>query len=279
MTTKRRSTAIYLYCITDGGSVAASAGLHPLRPVYSIVHEELAAVVSEVPLEEFGEEALPARLEDACWLEREVRAHEAVIESVLARQTVLPMRFCTIFRTGARVRSLLRSRRQEFLDALTRVRGKEEWEVKLCLEPSARAGPPAAEDERGSASSGAQYLMRKREERRIGQEAMAGLQQDAGRSLEALAGCVEAIQLKPVGSPSPDQPRVVWDAVCLVAKVRFQSLRQRVEALETEVSGRGLRFELIGPWPPYHFTRCASGAPPPPAGRRAGRKRRFAPHR
>ncbi len=128
---KRRhdATGIYVYCIAEGEPFAATAGLHPCRPVHSIAHEDLLAVVSEVSLQEFGAEGLHARLEDDCWLEQEVRAHERVIEKVMEDRTVLPMKFCTIFRTEGRVRDLLGTRREKFRNALARLRGLEEWEL------------------------------------------------------------------------------------------------------------------------------------------------------
>ena len=43
----------------------------------------LAALVSRVPLSEYGEEPVRARLEDPDWLEAKARAHEAVLEGAL----------------------------------------------------------------------------------------------------------------------------------------------------------------------------------------------------
>lgn len=241
---------IYTYCITEGKPIPAADGLHPSRLVYSLSYEDLAAVVSRVPEEEFGDESLPARLADAHWLEHEARAHERVIEKMMESRTVLPMRLCTIFRTGAKVRDLLRARQHEFRRALARLRGKEEWEVRLYLVPSGAGSKPAET----IASSGKEYLLKKRVETLRAQEESCRIAREAQESFETLAGCVAEVQLKP---PPPQNlsagVQLVWDAVCLVPKSDSQALRQRLDGLGNQLAGNGWRLQLIGPWPPYHF--------------------------
>jgi hypothetical protein len=255
MTRGREETGVYVYCITEGEPVAAAAGLHPCRPVYSLAHEDLVAVASRVPLDEFGEEALSDHLGDAGWLEREVRAHERVIEKVMETRTVLPMKFYTIFRTEEGVRALLESDQDQFRRALARLRGRQEWEVKLYSEP-AGAVPQAARDQTGLSGKG--YLLRKRAEKIAAQQAMDEVRRQAQRSYEKLARRVERIQLKPVkGAGSPNAPTLILDAVCLVPESAFDSCYQELQALGKELADKGLRFQLSGPWPPYHFISWA----------------------
>ena len=44
----------------------------------ALVEGDLAALLSPVPLAEYGDERLREHLEDISWLERTARAHEAV---------------------------------------------------------------------------------------------------------------------------------------------------------------------------------------------------------
>lgn len=228
--------------------------MHPLRPVHSLVYEGLVAVVSQVPLEEFGAEALRARLEDAAWLEREVRGHERVIEKVMQRRPVLPMKFCTIFLTEDNVRAFLQRDQDEFRRALARLRGREEWEVKIYHHPPSPPTTRAC----GSALSGREYLMQKNAAELAAQEAAVETCSQAQRMFEMLTGCVDEIELKPVApSRSPGSPRLVLDAVCLLAKPRLKAFSQQLEGLGNELSSRGFHFQLSGPWPPYHFCNQA----------------------
>jgi len=253
MTRGPEASGVYVYCIAEGEPFAAPVGLHPCRAVYSLVCEDLLGVVSRVPLEEFGEEALRARLEDACWLEREVRAHEQVIEEVMEGRTVLPMKFCTIFHTEGKVQAFLRSNEDEFRRALARVRGREEWELRMYQELPTTVDAHASKPSVGV--SGRAYLMRKREAQLAAQEAAAEAHRQAQRTIEMLRGCAEEIQLKPVvPGHSPGARRLLLDAVCLLAKAQVLVLRRQFQGLGSELADRGMSFQLIGPWPPYHFS-------------------------
>jgi len=247
-----KTTAIYLFCITEGAPFSARKGPRVPRAVYSLVHEDLVAVVSQVPLEDFGEEALAAHLEDACWLEREARAHETVIEKVMENRAVLPMKFCTIFRSEERVRALLARGQEEFRRALARLREKEEWEVKMYYEPASSAAPQAAEARTNL--SGREFLLKRKAEDIGAWEAMKEAYRQAQQSFERVSDYVEEIQLKPIPSQdSTSEPKLILDAVCLLTKPRFKAFCQQLEGLRNELSGKGLHFQLTGPWPPYHF--------------------------
>jgi len=97
--------------------------------------------------------------------------------------------------------------------------------------------------------------MQKRAAQLAAQEAAAEARRQAQRTFEMLAGCVEEIQLKPVAAArSPRAPKLILDAVCLLAKREVPVLRQQLQGLGNELADKGMRFQLIGPWPPYHFS-------------------------
>jgi len=245
--------AVYLYCIAEGRPIAAGERLRPCRRIFSIAHQDLLGVASRVPLGEFGEEALHARLQDADWLEREVRGHERVIEKVMESRTVLPLKFCTIFLTEEKVRAFLERDQDEFRRALVRLRGREEWEVKMYCEPACPPGAQASET--AAALSGREYLMQKGAAQLAAREADIEAHRQAQRTLEVLTGCVEEMQLRPLAAGQPRGiAKLVLDAVCLLAKPQFTVLRSRLDGLGNEVADKGLRFQLSGPWPPYHFS-------------------------
>ena len=82
--------ALYLYGIVraDVRITGGPAGVDARHAVFLLEGNELAAIVSSVPLEEFGEEQLRENLNDVAWLEEKARAHEAVLEAMLESTTV-----------------------------------------------------------------------------------------------------------------------------------------------------------------------------------------------
>jgi hypothetical protein len=210
----------------------------------------LAAVVSHVPLSEFGAEPIVDNLRDPAWLERHVRAHESVLRTALRATPVVPFRFGTIYRSEEHVREML-SAGERLTEALERVRGRLEFGVKGFLAP-APAAPEADEDE---SSAGRRYLEEKQRARRLAEEREATMAGLANASHERLAVVAEDARANPL------QPREVsgidlemfLNGAYLVAGGREDEFRAALEALGTELGPTGAVYELTGPWPPYNF--------------------------
>jgi hypothetical protein len=132
--------ALWAYCVLDARAelpdeLEGVEGAAVLR----IVERDLAALVSLVPLADFDDERLREHLNDIEWVERTARAHEDVLEQVLARATVVPLRLCTIYRDDEGVCRLLRDERDELRRSLDAVSGRAEWGLKLFAD-AARLG-------------------------------------------------------------------------------------------------------------------------------------------
>jgi hypothetical protein len=61
--------------------------------------DQLSAVVSRVPLAEYGESSLAENLKDATWTAVRAMRHEQVVEFFAKRTGVVPLRFGTIIST------------------------------------------------------------------------------------------------------------------------------------------------------------------------------------
>ena len=212
----------------------------------------LAAIASEVPLSDFGEESIVENLRNPDWLEGRVRAHEAVLDAALNAAPVVPFRFGTIYRGEDHVREML-SAHERLTEALERVRGRVELGVKGFLEPPAADDEPSAAEE--GASAGRQYLEQKQRARRLAEEQDALKAQLAEDSHRRLADAADAATANPI------QPREVsgrdaemfLNGAYLVAKDRRREFGDALAKLEAELGPSGARYELTGPWPPYNF--------------------------
>src|SRR4051794_28174256 len=121
--------------IRDAGTAAQDlAGVEPGAPVETVAAAGLVALVSRVPAADYAEEPLRGNLNELPWLERVARAHEAVLEATLRRETVVPVRLCTIYADRASVRRMLERERDELAGALDALDGREEWGLKVLVD-------------------------------------------------------------------------------------------------------------------------------------------------
>jgi len=162
-----------------------------------------------------------------------VMAHERVVEAVMARGAVLPLRFGTQLGDEDRLAAVLAARRRELLHALDRVRGHVELGLRVIREPDRRTDGGAGE------RSGRDYLLA-----RVGDHRSAEL---AARELHApLAALADASVVRDHAAP-PD----ILVAAYLVDVSRVPDFRRCADELAARQER--LRVLVTGPWPPYSF--------------------------
>jgi hypothetical protein len=245
-------TAVYLYAVTRGPDRPVPEGLTGVSgtPVRTVEHAGLAAVVSSVPLAEYGADALRDNLEDLVWLEQTARAHHAVVVAVAQVAATAPVRLTTIFHDGRRVAGLLDDRGDQIRHALARVAGHAEWGVKVYGD-SARPSPEPEPITAGR--PGTAYLRQRNRQRRGAEQAARQLAAHAGRIHDTLAARATAVH-----PHRPQDPRLsghsgvmLSNTAYLVADrecVGFTAAAERLGAAVT-----GVEVEVTGPWPAYSF--------------------------
>lgn len=259
----------YLYCVIqadDGVDLSpAPAGVDGTHPVEVLRHGSLGAVVSLVPLSEFGEESLRQSLEDLAWLEEKARIHEAVLDQVRMATTVIPMRLCTIYATEESLRGWIARERRALGEALALLAGKTEWGVKLFATPgdltalAEQRSPEAAELARqlSQASPGEAYLLRRRLDDLVRSQADELIAERCEAAHRRFAAAAAEALLNPL------QPRevtghggeMVLNGVYLVQDSATEGFHSEVEAVREEYAELGLEVDLTGPWPPYNFVK------------------------
>lgn len=247
-------TAQYVYGIVRAGAIEDTP-----EGTFEIERNGLCAVASLVSLNQFGEEALKANLNDVEWLERTARAHEAVLDSLLSQTTVVPLRLCTIYRGKEQVIEILDHERPVFVDALTHLEGKTEWGVKVIAEEGAleRAAEPERSGGDDDVAPGAAYFRERGRESRAREEADRVADRWADEVHQRVAAhAVEAL-LNPLQNPevSGHVGEMLLNGVYLVDDAEEAAFRAEVEAAGDELKARGASVELTGPWPPYNFVK------------------------
>jgi hypothetical protein len=242
-------TAWYVYGIAEVDPV-----LERLESVQLVRHGELAALVREVPLDEFGEDVLPERLNDRDWLERNALVHEDVLQKAAAVTAVVPLRFGAIYRSTDQVEQMLGERADEFTATLNRVRGHIELGVKLWVDPEVLEQTLAPRGEPTTGGAGAAYLQKRQREQELSRELQArllALAEEAHGRLSAVA--VDAVANRPQPPELTGRSEhMVLNGAYLV-RAGDERLRSEVERLSAEQDELGLEYELTGPWPPHNF--------------------------
>jgi len=250
-------SGFYVYGVVAAGSAV------PASPVAVRLVEcgSLAAVVGDVSLEEFGEDALARNLNDREWLEAHARTHDAVLHAFVGVTPVVPLRFGAIYRTEDEVRRMLETRREFFETTLAQLRGRVEMGVKAWIDRAAFQRQLARRGAAEEAASGRGYLERRQSELAAAGEASRRVAELARASHERLlAAAVD-------GVTNRAQPReltgrldeMILNGAYLVPEDDSR-LVDEVARLSEEWGRLGVSFEATGPWPPYNFARIEEPA-------------------
>jgi hypothetical protein len=254
----RQQFGLWAYGVMEAEAAGPleNRGVDPAHDVELIRHARLAALVSPVPLDAFGERALQESLEDLDRLERLARAHERVLEAALRRGAVVPFRICTIYESEARVQAMLAREHDHLAAALRHLHGMAEWGVKAYAVGRVEDEAAVAEP-----SSGTDYLSRKRAARDAAEHAREAV----GAAAEAVHAQLRERAADSVLSPPQAGPlatregEMVLNAAYLVADADVSEFRALVDELGERHARDGLELELTGPWPAYHFSDAGAG--------------------
>ena len=246
-------TGVYVYCVAPAQPLAgADPPVHVTgiggQHVRAVQHDGLAAVVSD---------AATARYD----ISREnLLAHERVVEGVLARTDVLPMRFGTMAASDEDVREeLLIWLRDALVEQLERVRGCVELGLKALWERdylfasivSQSARIRALRDEIAAKPQAATYFDRIT----LGQLTEAAIRDRSQREAGALLDAVQTLA-REVRVNDPIGDMMLLNAAFLVARGGKQAFDARVAELEHAYAGR-VTLKYAGPLPPYNFVDLA----------------------
>lgn len=253
---------IYTYCLTRSAPARNIRGING-RKVYGISTGQLCAVVSKVPKKDFGKNQLVENLKDPAWAEKKLRRHAEVTGKVMEEQTVLPLKFGTIFKSQGSIKAMLAANRQQFLSLLSKFSAKQEWGIKIYAD-LAKLGDfvLSSNDEIKklkkkvqSCPRGRSYLLQKKLEeslkKKTEQEAM-GLAQKVFDTLTRQSQESQLSKLLPKKLTGKEE-EMILNSVHLVDRKNFNKFKKSLNETIKKFETLGLAGELSGPWPPYSF--------------------------
>jgi hypothetical protein len=251
----------YVYAIGLGG--------HPLPErveaidasgrVESLEEGGLAAFFTPVNLDDYSQEVIDARARDVEWLGALGYRHQEVMAALMRGGTIIPLRAFTLFGSEALLRAQLRDERERFAKILERLEGKQEWTLRIELDPERWSDAltrrvPALRDlasQAESAAAGRAFLLRKKLD-----EAKKQASRDA--ELE-LTGEVERAVLEQLACDTVAESREQREGAfpqinVLIQRDEESRLQKLVQELTDRYSADGVSLALTGPWPPYTFS-------------------------
>lgn len=247
---------LYLYGVIPAGQDLPAGTGQALR---TVEHASLAALVEPVDAAEFAPEKLDEKLAALEWVTGLAQKHEAVLEAAARLGAVVPSRLCTLFSSEEALRLSLAANESGFLAGLERVRGREEWGLKvLCDEAELRSvlgpGDPhvrAFEAAAASASPGHAFVLGKKRDARLAEIAAAHIDGVLDETIDLLEP--ETADLRVLRSLLPADGQRVLNLAALVDAEARESFHAAVAELAERFGDEGFRFEMSGPWPPYNF--------------------------
>jgi Gas vesicle synthesis protein GvpL/GvpF len=234
----------YVYCIIESGDPLRfgpiGIGADP-SDVYTVHYKNLAAVVSDAPLE-----VLDSTREN-------VLAHERVNETVMREHTVIPMSFGTIFKTREDIVELLRSAAEAFGDVLNKMQNKLEFGLKVLWDREQAIREVESEDEdisrlkkEISGQKGPTYFARMQYGRLIDSALQSRSERYVADILDQLRDVSVASRInKPIGD------KMIMNAAFLIARDHETAFDAKVKSIASRFDK--LTFKYTGPWPPYNF--------------------------
>ncbi|MBI4644575.1 MAG: GvpL/GvpF family gas vesicle protein [Deltaproteobacteria bacterium] len=260
---------LYLFCLARLSRLPflplEGQGLDGQSPLEVADFQDLAAVWSPVPVEDFSGPDAAERLRDLAWIGPRVIRHQEVVARVMRHSPVLPARFGTIFSSAEKLEKLLQYHHDTINKFLERVAGQEEWAVKGLLNRSGAKEKLfslklAREAGRLRALSPGKRYFQEQRLRAAGEQELQRWLQAVCRELLAdlrdFIGEVRERQLlsREATGHNGHNKEMVLNWAFLVPKKAAPSFRSRIREANARHSPRGLVIECTGPWPPYSFT-------------------------
>jgi hypothetical protein len=202
----------------------------------------LTALVSATTDGMLHPEAIKESMKDSDWLKTHVRRHADVLAETQSIQTVIPLRFGCVMPNPSEIKKFVDAREDTLLDALTRLHNRSEFSVRVHFDNESLTD---ADDDLKGVPSGVADFLRQAAADVEHAPSPDGIADRIHSHLSRFAG--EAMR-NPVGGME-----MILNATYLITMASEEDFRTEVRKLSSEFHALGIRIEVSGPWPPYHF--------------------------
>jgi len=252
---------IYVYAITRESALPDSEGVDLTRRFGTTSIDGVSAVFTSVEDEEFSQETIDRRAADLEWLGAIGYRHQSVVQDVMKKTAVVPLRAFTLFSSEEALRRYMREHADMLRAALDRLDGKQEWTLRVELEPQKWSDALVSrvdslrelQQQIESASPGRAFLLRKKlddEKKRASHDAEQSLVTEIERAVLQRLRCetvAESRERRDGGFPQIN---------VLINRDEEATLQELHGTLNDRYASEGVSLALTGPWPPYTFANA-----------------------
>lgn len=256
------SDVIYLYGFVPAASPAPADPLTGIdgAPVELVALEQLQAVCSTLPGEDFAPALIEARLQELAWVAQRGLEHERVVAWFVDHAEIIPAPLFTLYSSRAALRAAVAARAADVQAQLERLAGRREWDLKVSydraqLEQHAAAVSPevrALDDEIAAAAPGRRFLLERKRADLVKRELAHAARTVAATFFEELRPYAEDHVALAPPRDAVELP-VLVAAALLLERARETELRTFVQQRAIALERLGFSIELTGPWAPYRF--------------------------
>lgn len=264
-------TGLYLYCIRlkCNETIEVLKTMSGDEKVQILPFMGLEAIISEVSIEEFSSEEIQKKAEeDLDWIKGKAQIHEEVIEQAMMTSDsviipVIPMQFGVIFKTREKIQETLGDNLKKFKKSLEYLGGKQEWSVKAFLDQkvfeefleSGNEELLAKKKETESLPRGMSFFAKKKISTTVDdikEKELDKITKEIFESLDKLVVSFHKAKILEKDFTLMDEDMIL-NGFYLIEEPRLNEFKGKIEEFREEFNLRGIKIEMSGPWPSYHF--------------------------
>jgi hypothetical protein len=259
---------LYAYGVVRKDAVQRSIlGIDKRHSVYAVNGKDLAVMVSEIDIAAFQKQvkSLFAELTTSSGQGRAetlLQAHEESVDALLQDTTVVPFKFGTVLKDEQAALKMLKENKEKFQKLLAKLSGKVEWGLKVYVDKQTfthfltQSETPRNNQNRAPLSRGAAYLLAKKMEEEVKDNALARLSEISEAIFQAASKDVYEARLNTTlpQKLTGKKMEMVLNAAYLLEQEKVANFCEQGKKLKEKYAPIGLDIEVSGPWPPYNFT-------------------------
>lgn len=254
---------ILLYCITNmlDERICEISGMNKANQLYSIEHSGFYAIVSDVSLEEYGEEAMAEKAEDIDWLKEKAVVFMDIILKINSICSIIPMKFLTIFTTEDRVKNVISENHEQFLHNFNKIKDREELSLKIYCDDKKYKNKVMGEEIKKFEESligkpkGATFFLKKKFEGELDDKIQSRIYNVANQIADHINSL--AVEMKTNKLLAKEitgiTEQMILNCAFLIDSDKQTQISESIDELKGDYEDNGFMIELSGPWPPFSF--------------------------